>query len=149
MTMSSPPDSLTVLTGMYAAEARYLAAGGPGDASFDLLAPFFAPHVALYQADALPYGGVWRGHAGMTRFFLRMGEVWEQFTMVDQEFLATGETAVVHTQIRARAHATGRELSFPLLQAIKVEHGQITEVRPFYWDTRAIAEACTAPAGGA
>jgi len=138
-------ESAEVLTGMYAAEAEYLAAGGPGEASFDLLAPFFAPDVELHQADALPYGGVWRGHEGMTQFFLLMGEVWESFHMVEQQFLATGETAVVLTQVRARARASGRELGFPILQAITVRNGRITEVRPFYWDTRAIADACAVP----
>ncbi|QEV22303.1 nuclear transport factor 2 family protein [Streptomyces alboniger] len=138
----------TVLTGMYAAEAEYLAAGGPGEASFDLLAPFFAPDVELRQADSLPYGGTWRGHDGMTRFFLAMGQAWETFDMVEQEFLATGETAVVLTRIRARARATGRELGFPLLQTITVKEGRITEVRPFYWDTQAIAEACAMPLRG-
>ncbi|MGV9877910.1 nuclear transport factor 2 family protein [Streptomyces sp. NPDC003006] len=146
MTMSTTTDSVAVLTGMYAAEAEYLAAGGPGEASFDLLAPFFASDVELRQADALPYGGTWRGHEGMTRFFLAMGEAWETFDMVEQEFLATGETAVVLTQVRARARATGRELSFPILQTITVRDGQITEVRPFYWDTQAIVDACAGPA---
>lgn len=140
--MSSPTESATVLTGMYAAEAEYLAAGGPGEAPFELLAPFFAPEVELHQADALPYGGTWRGHNGLARFFRAMGAAWESFDMVEQEFLATGETAVVLTQVRARARATGRELSFPILQTITVKDGRITEVRPFYWDTRAIADAC-------
>ncbi|MFI9159451.1 nuclear transport factor 2 family protein [Kitasatospora aureofaciens] len=145
MTRSSTTESVRVLTGMYAAEAQYFEAGGPGEASFDLLAPFFAPDVELHQAAALPYGGIWRGHAGMTRFFLTMGQVWESFDMVEQEFLATGETAVVLTQVRARARATGRVLDFPVLQTITVKGGRITEVRPFYWDTRAIADACAAP----
>jgi len=143
MTVPSTTDALAVLTGMYAAEAAYLAAGGPGEASFDVLAPFFAPDVELYQAGALPYGGTWRGHEGMTRFFLAMGRTWETFDMVDQEFLATGETSVVLTQVRARARATGRELSFPILQTVTVKDGRITEVRPFYWDTQAVADACT------
>ncbi|MEV7192504.1 nuclear transport factor 2 family protein [Streptomyces sp. NPDC093510] len=145
MTTSSTTDSIAVLTGMYAAEAEYLAAGGPGEASFDVLAPFFAPDVELHQADALPYGGTWRGHIGMAQFFLAMGQVWESFDMVAQEFLATGETAVVLTQVRARARTTGRELSFPILQTLTVKDGRITEVRPFYWDTQAVADACTAP----
>ncbi|MEU8727807.1 MULTISPECIES: nuclear transport factor 2 family protein [Streptomyces] len=145
MTMSSLTESATVLTGMYAAEAEYLAAGGPGEASFDLLAPFFARNVELHQAAALPYGGTWRGHEGMARFFLRMGEVWESFDMVEQQFLATGATAVVLTQVHARARATGRELDFPIVQTITVKDGRITEVRPFYWDTRAIADACAVP----
>jgi ketosteroid isomerase-like protein len=142
MTMPCNTDAVTVLTHMYAAEAEYLAAGGPGEASFDLLAPFFAPDVELHQAEALPYGGTWRGHSGMTQFFLAMAHVWETFDMVEQEFLATGETAVVLTQVRARARATGRELSFPILQTITVKDGRITEIRPFYWDTQAVADAC-------
>lgn len=138
-------DPKAVLTGMYAAEAEYLAAGGPGETSFDVLAPFFSPDVVLRQADGLPYGGIWRGHEGMERFFLTMGGVWESFDMVEQEFLATGETSVVLTQVHARARATGRELAFPILQTIKVTDGRITEVRPFYWDTQAVAAVCAAP----
>lgn len=141
---AAAPDSLTVLTGMYEAESCYLAAGGPGGASFDLLAPYFAPDVVMHQAEALPYGGTWRGHDGMTRFFLAMAEVWESFEIGAQEFLATGETAVVHTQVHAKARATGRELAFPVLQTITVREGRITEVRPFYWDTAAIAAATMA-----
>ncbi|MEV8425800.1 nuclear transport factor 2 family protein [Streptomyces niveus] len=151
--MTKPPtgataDPLTVLTGMYAAEAAYLAAGGPGAASFAPLAPFFSPDVVLHQADALPYGGTWRGHEGMERFFAAMSGVWESFDMVEQEFLATGETggpAVVLTRIRARARATGRELAFPILQTITVTDGRIAEVRPFYWDTGAVADLTRLP----
>ncbi|MEW2251091.1 nuclear transport factor 2 family protein [Streptomyces sp. NPDC006975] len=145
MTTSPAAESVTVLTDMYAAEAAYLEAGGPGEASFDLRAPFFAPDVELHQADALPYGGTWRGHSGMMRFFRAMAEVWESFDMVEQEFLATGDIAVVRTQVRACARRTGRELGFPVLQTITLKHGLITEVRPFYWDTQAITDACALP----
>ncbi|MFE9647532.1 nuclear transport factor 2 family protein [Streptomyces sp. NPDC006365] len=145
MTDSYTTDSVAVLTNMYAAEAEYLAAGGPGEASFDLLAPFFTLDVVLHQADALPYGGTWRGHAGMEQLFLAMSQAWESFDMMEQEFLATGETAVVLTQVRARARATGRKLAFPILQTIAVKDGRIAQVRAFYWDTAAIAEAFAAP----
>ncbi|MCP9490297.1 MAG: nuclear transport factor 2 family protein [Solirubrobacteraceae bacterium MAG38_C4-C5] len=130
---------------MYAAEADYLAAGGPGMASFEIVAPFFAPDVVLHQAEALPYGGTWRGHEGMERFFVAMSKTWESFDMVEQEFLATGDTAVVLTKVHARSRATGSELDFPILQTLDVKDGRITEVRPFYWDTVAIAAACTEP----
>ncbi|MES4905883.1 MULTISPECIES: nuclear transport factor 2 family protein [unclassified Streptomyces] len=144
-TDSSTTDSMAILTGMYAAEAEYLAAGGPGEAPFDMLAPFFAPDVVLHQADALPYGGTWRGHAGMERFFVEMSRTWDVFDMVEQEFLATGETAVVFTQVRARTRASGRELAFPILQTVAFKDGRIAEVHPFYWDTAAIAAACAMP----
>ena len=127
---------------MYAAESEYLAAGGPGIASFATLAPYFALDVVLHQADALPYGGIWRGHDGMEQFFVAMSQTWSEFEMVEQEFLSTTGTAVVLTQVHARARATNRELDFPILQTIRVVGGRITEVRPFYWDTAAISAAC-------
>lgn len=139
---------VAVLKGMYAAESRYLAAGGPGKADFATLAPFFAPDVVLFQAEGLPYGGIWRGHAGLEKFFLVMSGTWEVFDLVSQEFLATENPVVVRTHVHARARATGRELDFPILQTITVEEGRIAEVHPFYWDTAAIARAC-AHAGSA
>jgi ketosteroid isomerase-like protein len=48
------------------------------------------------------------------------------------------------TQVRARARATGRELEFLILQQVRVEDGRICEVRPFYRDTKEIADACLA-----
>lgn len=136
-------DSSAILRGMYAAEAAYLAAGGPGRASFDLLAPYFAPDVELHQADGLPYGGIWRGYDGMEKFFVTMSETWADFDLSDQTFLAvTPDHAVVLTQVRATARATGRAVDFPILQIIRFGEGRIREVRPFYWDTAAITAAC-------
>jgi uncharacterized protein len=135
-------DAAGVLRGMYAAEHEYLAAGGPGTANFETLAPFFAPDVVLHQAESLPYGGIWRGHDGMEHFFLAMAETWETFDMVEQAFLSTSATAVVLTRVHARARATGTELDFQILQTLRIVDGRITEVRPFYWDTAAIAAAC-------
>nr|WP_229900111.1 nuclear transport factor 2 family protein [Streptomyces hiroshimensis] len=132
---------------MYEAEAAFLAAGGPGRAAFGLLAPYFAPDVVLHQADALPYGGTWRGHRGIQDNMLAMAATWELFEFAEQEFLAAGETTVVRTRVRARARATGRELTFPILQTITFKDGRIAEVRPFYWDTQAVAAACAVPAG--
>jgi ketosteroid isomerase-like protein len=136
-------DALAVLRGMYVAEQAYLDAGGPGSASFETLAPFFAPDVVLHQAEALPYGGTWRGHAGMERFFVAMSAAWESFEMLGQEFHPAGDVVTVRTEVRATARATGRKLEFPILQTVRVAEGRITEVWPFYWDTAAIAEACT------
>ena len=71
-----------------------------------------------------------------------MSQAWEEFEMVEQEFLSTNATAVVLTQVHARARATGRELDFPILQSIRVVDGRIAEIWPFYWDTAAIAAVC-------
>ncbi len=136
-------EAVAVLEAMYAAEVRYLAAGGANEASFEILAPFFAPDVVLHQAPSLPYGGTWRGHEGMERFMVAMSEAWASLDMVEQTYLSKTNPLVVLTQVHARARATGQELDFPILQTITVEADRISEVRPFYWDTAAIASACT------
>jgi ketosteroid isomerase-like protein len=131
--------SVSVLEGMYAAEAEYFATG-----DFAPLRQFFAADFVLHQAEGLPFGGVWRGHDGLRRFFAEMSRTWAVFELGEQAFLSTTSPLVVLTNVRARARATGRELEFPILQTITVADGRITEVRPFYWDTAAIAAACSA-----
>lgn len=140
---TTPTDAGTVLRAMYAAEMDYLAAGGPGTASFDTLAPYFSPKVVLHQADSLPYGGVWRGHSGMEQFFLAMSQTWSGFEIIEQEFVSTELPAVVLTKVHAQSRNTGKEIDFPILQIVHLADGRITEVRPFYWDTAAIGAACT------
>ncbi len=76
----------------------------------------------------------------MERFFVTMSETWADFDLSDQTFLAaTPELAVVLTNVHARARATGQEVDFPILQIVRFEGGRIVEVRPFYWDTAALA----------
>lgn len=138
----SQDDALVVLENFYASETAYLAAGGPGNTSFDELAAFLDPEVVVHQAPSLPYGGTWRGHHGMKEHFAAMIQAWESFDILEQEYLAHGDTIVVHSQIRARARATGRDLDFPIVQLITFRNGRIIEVRPFYWDTASVADAC-------
>ncbi|WP_280434403.1 nuclear transport factor 2 family protein [Nocardia carnea] len=140
MTVTSPR---LILERMYRAEVEYLAAGGPGKASFATLAPFFAPDVVLWQADTLPYGGIWRGHGGMEQFFLAMSATWDRFEMTEQVFLSEMSPLIVLTHVNACSRDSGRELNFPILQTITVTEGLISEVRPFYWDTAAIVDACS------
>ena len=45
---------------------------------------------------------------------------------------------MVLTRVDACARSTGRNVSFPILQTLRVIDGRIAEVRPFYWDTAAI-----------
>lgn len=136
-------NALTVLRGMYAAEAAYFAEGGPGKASFATLAPFFAPDVVHHQAAALPYGGTWCGHDGTERLFAAMSRAWSVFEFQEKEVFTAPGAVVVRSQVHARARITGREIDFPILQAVTVTDGRISRVEPFYWDTAAIAAACT------
>ncbi|MEV4498657.1 nuclear transport factor 2 family protein [Micromonospora arborensis] len=124
----------------YAEEAAYIAAGGFGKASFAGLAACLAPDVVMYQAEALPYGGQWRGSEGIERFMAAMSKVWQSLEFFEQRFVVDRDTVVVYNRGRLRARATGRVLDTSVMQLITVRDGLIAEIRPFYLDTAAVIE---------
>ncbi|MBO2461396.1 nuclear transport factor 2 family protein [Actinomadura violacea] len=139
-----------VLERFYAAEADYLAAGGPGKADFAGMAAHLAPDVVMHQAPSLPYGGTWRGHDGMERFMAAMSEAWTGLTFLEQHRAVDGETVAVLNRCVFRARATGRELETSVQQWITVRDGLVREFRPFYLDTAAVLDALgAAEAAGA
>ncbi|MFJ3793230.1 nuclear transport factor 2 family protein [Kitasatospora sp. NPDC090091] len=128
-----------VLDRFFAAEAAYLAAGGPGRAPFDELARCLTPDVTLLQADSLPYGGVYRGPEGIESFMARMSEYWTSLEFLEQRFVINDDSAVVFNRGTLTARGSGRRLETAVMQLIGVRHGLIAEIRPFYWDTLAVA----------
>ncbi|WP_242382627.1 nuclear transport factor 2 family protein [Actinomadura luzonensis] len=129
---------------IYEAEAAYVAAGGPGKASYEQVAEHLDPEVVLHQAPGLPFtgSGTWRGHDGMERFLARFSEVWESMEFLEQEHWGDEDTVVVKNRVRFRARATGEEVDTLIVQLITVRNGRMLECRPFYWDPQAIAAAC-------
>ncbi|MEV4439974.1 nuclear transport factor 2 family protein [Streptomyces sp. NPDC049577] len=82
--------TLNVLERLFAAESAYLAAGGPGHARFDDMADCLTPDVVLHQAKGLPYGGVYRGPAGVERFMAEMSRHWSALEFLEQRFMVDG-----------------------------------------------------------
>ncbi|GAB2788665.1 hypothetical protein GCM10027199_75700 [Amycolatopsis magusensis] len=70
------------------------------------------PDVVLRQADALPYGGTWRGHEGMARFFEAMGRTWASFDLFEQDY---GTPRRSHRRARQADRAGPNAMSGALL----------------------------------
>ncbi|NDU74293.1 DUF4440 domain-containing protein [Actinomadura sp. DSM 109109] len=134
---------MRTLERFYAAEADYLAAGGPGKGDFSAMAAHLAPDVTMYQASSLPYGGTWRGHDGMERFMAAMSEAWSDLAFREQHYAVDGETVAVRSDCAFRARATGRTVETAVLQWITVRDGLVREFRPFYLDTSAVLAVLT------
>ncbi|GGQ01219.1 ketosteroid isomerase-like protein [Actinomadura coerulea] len=134
-------NALEALERFYAAEADYLAAGGPGKGDFSVMAAHLTPDVVMHQAPSLPYGGTWRGHDGMERFMAVMSELWSDLTFREQHYAVDGETVMVRNDCVFRARATGREVDTSVLQWITVRDGLVSEFRPFYLDTATVLAA--------
>lgn len=57
------PSSLDTLKRFYEAETAYLLSTEP---DFAQVAATLDPECAIHQPASLPYGGVWRGHVGLS-----------------------------------------------------------------------------------
>lgn len=143
-TPPTPDDAWSVMQKFYAAEAAYVAAGGCGKADYAAVAAYLDPDVVLHQAPGLPFTGTgtWRGRDGLERFLAVFSETWESMDFLEQAHWGDADTVVVHSRVRFRARATGRDVDASILQLITVRNGRMLECRPFYWDPAAVARAC-------
>ncbi|MFF4400285.1 nuclear transport factor 2 family protein [Streptomyces sp. NPDC001480] len=132
---------LATLERFFAAEAAYPAAGGPGRALFDDMADCLTPDAVLHQAESLPYGGVYRGPAGVERFMGEMSRCWSSLEFLEQRFVVDADSAVVSNHGVLVARGSGRRLETSVMQLITVRGDRISEFRPFYRDTLAVARA--------
>lgn len=140
--MPAPHSETTrTLERFYGAEAAYIAAGGPGKASFDEVAACLDPDVTLHQAPGLPYSGTWRGRKGIEDFMAVMGDAWQSVEFLDQRCFVEGRDVVVTNHVRFVARRTGRELDTRIVQEMTVRDGRIHEIRPYYWDPAAVSAA--------
>ncbi len=144
-TTSERRKTLNVLERLFAAEAAYLTAGGPGHARFDDIANCLTADVTLHQAESLPYGGVYRGPAGIERFMAGMSRCWSSLEFLEQRFVVEGDSAVVFNRGTLTARDSGRRLETQVMQLITVRGNRISEIRPFYWDTLAVARTLGLP----
>lgn len=112
----------------------------PGDELGTVLS-FLDPDIKVIEAGSLPYAGVYVGHDGFCRLARTMKETWEFRPGKTFEFVASGDRVVVLTLGQAVARATGVEIEWRLSEVCTLANGLITEIRPFYWDTAAVAAA--------
>ena len=138
------PTPQETLTEFYAAEADYVAAGGPGRGDFAPLARRLDPDVVVWQAPGLPFSGTgeWRGHAGVEAWMATFAETWSSMKVRSSHVLADASRVVAILDVAFRSRASGRELMTSIVQVIAVREGRIHEIRPFYWDPQAVRDAC-------
>ncbi|PWY73115.1 hypothetical protein BO94DRAFT_240254 [Aspergillus sclerotioniger CBS 115572] len=142
--MSSPHTARSILDAFYAAERIYMSAP-PDQRDFSGVAATIAPSCRLEQTPALPYAGTYFGPEGMQSWGEQMADY---FSVVDVQnpeiFERDGSNRiVVLSTIHLRVRKTGEDLYYPFCQAVTVDLqlGQITEMRPFYWDVAGVNEA--------
>ncbi len=109
------------------------------------------PDVTITEAAGLPYGGIYRGIAGWWELIGKIMATYRTVTTVPLEIIgeAAGDRFAALHRLTGTAAATGRTVDLEIFELWVFRAGKIIEVRPFYWDTHAVAcaTAGTTPSG--
>jgi ketosteroid isomerase-like protein len=104
------------------------------DASdFVKLPSLMADDYTLTQAEGHPVPGTWQGHEA-TDAAARVYAACGTTGVTVHEIVANGPNRVIGL---VEAHGTdvhGQPWTMPIAECFWIEHGKVTEIRPFYWD---------------
>lgn len=97
------------------------------------------PEVELTQSPAVPWGGVYRGHAGFQQF---AGKMLERFDVqiVDFEIFDAGDMATSRIVTRFTLRATGETVEMPVVEVYWAREGKIYRIEPYYQNQTIVAE---------
>jgi len=109
----------------------------------DMAAMFvgFAPDVVLYEAEGLPYAGVYQGIAGVQELLVKFSAFWDEAHITPERFLGEGDHVLIQLHFEGRVRSTGKQLSMGVIEHWLLRDGKVVELRPYYWDTAAIQAA--------
>lgn len=92
------------------------------------------------EAPQLPNSGVIQGKDTVKQVFAELGDYWESFTIVPDEFIENGDTVVVLSHSEAKSKDTGKEAKLPWVHVWRFSDGKVTEVQALT-DTALAADA--------
>lgn len=101
----------------------------------------YAPDVVIHEAPCLPYGGEYRGLAGVMEHAVAYTLAWDRLQTVadrrmDPRFFAADEWVLVAW--RQRAHGAGGALDMPMVSQYRLADLRIVESRMLAFDTVAL-----------
>ena len=86
----------------------------------------FDANIAWTEAAGFPLAGTYNGPQGVLEgVFMRLGPLWEGFTVTPQEFIDGGETVVALGQYTGTAIATGKSLQVDFAHIWKLQDGKV------------------------
>ena len=112
---------------------------GDADGFFDA----FAEDMMSYDAEGIPYGGVYEGKSAFRLLSDKMFGAWESVRWNLLELSGGGNLVVVHLLLTFTPRG-GEPFDHLILEQWRFRGGKAVEIRPFYYDTKLIAEKLTA-----
>jgi len=106
------------------------AAFAAGD--MDGVVGLMSPDLVWYEAETLPYGGVYHGpDAVMENIFTALGRDWSDYAAEPLRFIDGGDHVVVLGEYRGIHVESGGRLKTPFAHVWRMEEGQLVEFHQF------------------
>lgn len=99
--------------------------------------------VVLNEADSLPYGGDFVGHAGFKSFLAKLSAVFD-IEVNKAEVVDAGPKVLVRADITVKSRANGRSVSMPIVELYSVIDGQVRHIDVYYKDAKAMSDLLAA-----
>jgi uncharacterized protein len=111
----------------------------------DLARPFFSDDFILYEAEGLPFGGDYRGWEGYKQVLDKLNQFWSPDRKQSfRHFIPYGDNKVIiHFELDGHINKNGRHVRMPVVAIWELKDGKVTRIRPFFFDTKLIADLAT------
>ena len=83
----------------------------------------------LYAPNSVPFAGIWRGRAGVVRYFAELSASVDIQTEQLSEFVATGDRVVAIGRLEGRVQGTSLVFNTPITHIWELSGGRITRWR--------------------
>jgi ketosteroid isomerase-like protein len=101
------------------------------------------PQIRITLPESLPHGGSYAGRQGAQQLRDRLLGAWSDFQVDILEHLEGADSVISLIRLKAVARHTGRHVDMKIAEYWRFLDGQVVELSAYYFDTKAVFEACT------
>jgi ketosteroid isomerase-like protein len=90
-----------------------------------------AAEIEVEQSREVPWGGVWKGHEGLQKFFAELARHLENRALPIERYLDAGDCVVAIGRTQGVVRANGKGFDVPLAHVWEVRSGKAVRFRPY------------------
>jgi uncharacterized protein len=120
---------------------RLLASLRSGDAA--QIKALCHPDMRVEDPESLPYGGVYRGFAGMCEVSGKLFAAVKNWKCETERVIGdpNGDEFVLVQRMTGTSAETGQPIDMSILEHYAFRDGLLVSIRPYYWDTKAMLDS--------
>lgn len=105
--------------------------------NIEILQPVISDDFVIYEAEGLPFGGVFRGMEGYIQCMTGINSFWTNKNLAPPEFVPAGDNRILMlSHFEGDITKNGEHVSMPTVSIWTFKDGKIETVRPFFFDTK-------------